>query len=329
MALSVDSAKWLTEVVVKGLQQVADVLSFIGIFYVGKVTLTVVWDLTSALRVHVWSKLVSRDLAREYGGKWAVVTGASDGIGKGYAAALAKKGMNVMLISRTQEKLEKVAQDIRGQYGVETEIMQVDFALGRPIYEDIGKHLAGKEIGILVNNVGVIGSGPCFFEDMVDDDLWALINVNTASVPAMTKLVLPGMLARKKGAIINISSIGGQMSVPLLQVYCATKSFVNRFSEVLDFEYRSSGITVQNIIPSAVSTNMTRFDPLIHTEGLLTPNPNTFAAHALSTLGYARYTTGYWTHGIQSWLYEKAPSSLLAYAYMWRFMAVSTLKKSN
>nr|XP_045595198.1 hydroxysteroid dehydrogenase-like protein 1 isoform X1 [Procambarus clarkii] len=323
MALSFDSAKWLTE-------EVVDVLFFIGILYIGKVILTVLWDLAWGLRVHVWSKLVSRDLAREYGGKWAVVTGATDGIGKGYAAALAKKGMNVVLISRTQEKLEKVAQEIRGQYGVETEILQVDFALGRPIYEIIGKCLAGKKIGILVNNVGVLGSGPCFFKDMVDDDLWALINVNTASVPAMTKLVLPGMLACKKGAIINISSSAGHMSVPLIQVYCATKSFVSRFSEILPFECRSSGITVQYITPFVVSTNMTSFDAQINKEGFFTPNANTFAAHALSTLGYTQQTAGYWTHGIQSWVYEKTPSLLLTYIYMWRLKAsLSNSEKSN
>ncbi|XP_045595200.2 inactive hydroxysteroid dehydrogenase-like protein 1 [Procambarus clarkii] len=327
MDVLVDSAKWLLEEAVKDLQQVKDVLCVIGVVYVGKVTLTVVCNLASVLRVHVWSKLVSRNLVREYGGKWAVVTGSSDGIGKGYAAALAKKGMNVMLISRTQEKLEKVAQDICGQYGVQTEIMQVDFALGQPIYDDIGKRLAGKDIGILVNNVGLVGSLPSFFKDLPQEDIWAILNVNSAAAASMTKLVLPGMLARKKGAIINISSVAGCMSLPLFQMYCASKAFIDHFSEALDYECRLSGITVQNITPCAVSTNMTKFDPLIHKQGFFTPSQSKFASHALSTLGYARNTTGYWTHGIQLWLTQAMPSWLMVNAHMWRYKSFT--KKSN
>nr|XP_053651154.1 inactive hydroxysteroid dehydrogenase-like protein 1 [Cherax quadricarinatus] len=82
------------------------------------------------------------------GGK-NVVTGATDGIGKAYATELAKNGMNIILVSRTQEKLENVAQEIRGRYAVETEIVRADFSVGRTIYDDISKHLEGKEIGIL------------------------------------------------------------------------------------------------------------------------------------------------------------------------------------
>ncbi|KAK8726951.1 hypothetical protein OTU49_010158, partial [Cherax quadricarinatus] len=161
-----------------------------------------------------------------------IVTGATDGIGKAYAIELAKKGMNIVLISRTQEKLEKVAQEIRGQYEVETDIVRADFTDGRPIYDNIRKHLEGKEVGILVNNVGVVGSIPCLFKDAPEDDIWALLNVNSAAVPAMIKLVLPGMMARRKGAIVNISSMAGSFPLPLLQIYCGTK--VNNYSRTCD-----------------------------------------------------------------------------------------------
>ncbi|KAK8726952.1 hypothetical protein OTU49_010158, partial [Cherax quadricarinatus] len=140
--------------------------------------------------------------------------------------------MNIVLISRTQEKLEKVAQEIRGQYEVETDIVRADFTDGRPIYDNIRKHLEGKEVGILVNNVGVVGSIPCLFKDAPEDDIWALLNVNSAAVPAMIKLVLPGMMARRKGAIVNISSMAGSFPLPLLQIYCGTK--VNNYSRTCD-----------------------------------------------------------------------------------------------
>ncbi|KAK8726956.1 hypothetical protein OTU49_010158 [Cherax quadricarinatus] len=223
MAVSVDSARWLINEMVKVAWQVEEVLSWVGIFYLGKVTLGVAWEVGTGLRTHLWSKMVTRDLPREYGGRWAVVTGATDGIGKAYATELAKNGMNIILVSRTQEKLENVAQEIRGRYAVETEIVRADFSVGRTIYDDISKHLEGKEIGILVNNVGVAGSALCLFIDAPEDDIWALVNVNVASVPAMTKLVLPGMIARRKGAIVNISSAAEIFSLPLLQLYCASK----------------------------------------------------------------------------------------------------------
>ncbi|XP_069957854.1 inactive hydroxysteroid dehydrogenase-like protein 1 isoform X3 [Cherax quadricarinatus] len=300
MAVSVDSARWLINEMVKVAWQVEEVLSWVGIFYLGKVTLGVAWEVGTGLRTHLWSKMVTRDLPREYGGRWAVVTGATDGIGKAYATELAKNGMNIILVSRTQEKLENVAQEIRGRYAVETEIVRADFSVGRTIYDDISKHLEGKEIGILVNNVGVAGSALCLFIDAPEDDIWALVNVNVASVPAMTKLVLPGMIARRKGAIVNISSAAEIFSLPLLQLYCASKAFVNRFSEIVEFECRSSGITVQTLVPCTVWTNMNNFDPAIHKEGWVSPFPSRYAYHALSTLGYARCTTGYWAHSLQT-----------------------------
>ncbi|XP_042225892.1 inactive hydroxysteroid dehydrogenase-like protein 1 [Homarus americanus] len=229
MAVASDSAKWVIDDIVSSLHYAEEVLSLVGIVCIGKVTLTAVWNLTSSFRVHVWSKLVPRNLKEEYG-KWAVVTGATDGIGKGYVAALAKNGINIVLISRTHDKLVRVAREIREQYRIQTEIIQADFARGRPIYEDIGRHLVGKDIGILVNNVGVAGSNPCFFEEVSEDDIWALVNVNVASVPAMTKIVLPGMLARKKGAIINISSSAGVVPLPLFQLYSATKASITPWS---------------------------------------------------------------------------------------------------
>ncbi|XP_071540022.1 inactive hydroxysteroid dehydrogenase-like protein 1 [Panulirus ornatus] len=295
MAVTVDSAQWLLNEFISGLRHTEEVLSFVGIFCIGKITVTTMWDVATGLRVHFWSKLVTRHWAKEYG-KWAVVTGSTDGIGKGYATVLAKNGMNIVLISRFQKKLERVAQEIRNRYGVQTETVKADFPIGQPVYDDISKHLQDKEIGILVNSVGVI-SNPVFFENMPEEDLWAQININVASVPAMTRLVLPGMLARKKGAIINISSSGALVPYPLLQVFSATKAFVNYYSQALEFEYRSSGITVQTIVSAGLSTDIRFFNP----------SPTTFAAHALSTLGYARCTTGYWIHGILVWFMERIP----------------------
>uniref|UniRef100_A0A0P4VWG9 Uncharacterized protein n=1 Tax=Scylla olivacea TaxID=85551 RepID=A0A0P4VWG9_SCYOL len=131
--------------------------------------------------------------------------------------------MNLVLVSRTMEKLHKVSAEIVREFGVQTEVIQADFSAGRPIYEDIAKGLQGKEIGILVNNVGVLLSEPQEFGDVSEKDIWSHVNVNVASVPAMTKLVLPGMLRRGRGAIVNVSSISSLFPIPMIGIYSATK----------------------------------------------------------------------------------------------------------
>merc|ERR1739838_746783 len=137
----------------------------LGIFVAGKITVTTTWNLLVGLRAHLWSRLKKRNLKEEYG-QWAVVTGSTDGIGKSYAKELAKSGMNILLISRTKEKLERVAKEIGDEFSVETEIVQADFSNGLPIYENIAKHLQNKEIGILVNNVGIMLGYPQPFNDV-------------------------------------------------------------------------------------------------------------------------------------------------------------------
>lgn len=284
----------------------------IGIIWGAKFFLTTLYAIIHGLRAHVWSKLWDKQLVKTYG-KWAVVTGCTDGIGKEYAYELAKNGMNLLLISRTMEKLQNISKDIQSKFDVETEVVQADFNDGRKVYDAISSHILNKEIGILVNNVGVITSHPMIFGEITDDNMWGHVNVNVASVPAMTKLVLPVMLARKKGAIINLASVAARCPIPLLGIYAASKAFVEYFSEAFEAEYHDSGITVQTITPSYVSTNMTKFNDKVHIPSFFVPSARTFAAHALSTLGYTKYTTGYWTHGLQAFVVDNfLPRMLLS-----------------
>ncbi|KAE8606274.1 hypothetical protein XENTR_v10010654 [Xenopus tropicalis] len=180
-------------------------------------------------------------------GKWAVVTGATDGIGKAYAEELAKRGMNIVLISRSPEKLEEVAKQIKEKFKVETKIIAADFGKPTEIYGRIESGLRDLEIGVLVNNVGVSYEHPEYFLEIPDleNTLDKMININITSVCQMTRLVLPGMLGRGRGVILNISSASGMYPVPLLTVYSATKAFVDFFSRGLQAEYRSKGVTVQ------------------------------------------------------------------------------------
>ncbi|KAK7086262.1 Inactive hydroxysteroid dehydrogenase-like protein 1 [Halocaridina rubra] len=314
-----------------GIGPLEDVLTIIGLLYAGKVIISVVWGTITGLRAHVWSRLWKKNLVEKYGGKWAVVTGSTDGIGKEYAKQLAKEGMNIILLSRTMDKLQKVAAEIAEESGVQTEVVQIDFSYGRRIYEIVGSHLGDKEIGILVNNVGVMLPYPMDFAYVNDKDIWGHVNVNVATIPAMTKLVLPQMMTRGKGAIINIASIAGSGPIPLMGIYAATKAFVDYFSQALEWECRGTGITVQTVNPGYVSTNMTSMSELIHRPSLLIPVAKTFVSHALSTLGYASRTCGYWIHGLQAHFLENFVTTwMFKYSmYLFNSLIIKSMKKNQ
>ncbi|CAH2012816.1 unnamed protein product [Acanthoscelides obtectus] len=223
-----------------------------------------------------------------------VITGASDGIGKAYAEHLAKKGLNIVLISRTKSKLDIVAQDLEKKYSVETKTIAVDFTDTRSIYHDIDKQLTGLEIGVLINNVGMSYSHPEYFLENKDNDhLYDdLIACNIYSVTNMCKIVMPGMVERRKGVVVNISSTAAQIPSPMLTVYAATKSYVVKFSEDLATEYARYGITVQCLLPGYVVTNMSK----IRSSTWMAPTPLKFVAEAMKTIGVREKTTGYYPH---------------------------------
>ena len=130
-----------------------------------------------------------------------------EGIGLNYAHELAKKGMNLVLVARKADLLNEIADDIRSKYSVKVDVIIADFGKGIDIYTNIEESLANKDIGILVNNVGVSYDRLNYFHEFSEENMWNMINVNICSMTMMTKMILPGMLAKKKGAIINISSV--------------------------------------------------------------------------------------------------------------------------
>ena len=161
---------------------------------------------------------------------YQVVTGCSKGIGLCYAQELAKRGMNLVLIARKAELLNKIADELRSKHGVQVEVIIADFGKGPSVYKSIEEGLACKNIGILVNNVGVATDGLRYFHDASEETLWNMINVNIAAMTIMCKMILPRMEAQKKGAIINIASVASFAPQPFLTQYAATKAYVSFFS---------------------------------------------------------------------------------------------------
>ncbi|XP_054842193.1 17-beta-hydroxysteroid dehydrogenase type 3 [Eublepharis macularius] len=202
---------------------------------------------------HVWGP-VPQSFFQSMG-EWAVITGAGDGIGKAYSFELAKRGLNIVLISRTLEKLKKVASEIEQATRRTVKIIQADFTKN-DIYDDIETSLRGLEIGILVNNVGMLHNPhPCYFLDgsKKDEDL---INCNMISVAKMTQIILKQMVSRQKGLILNIASAVGTFPCPLYTFYSASKAFAYTFSKALQVEYKAKGIIIQVVTPYGVSTPM-------------------------------------------------------------------------
>lgn len=244
-------------------------------------------------------------------GRWAVVTGATDGIGKSYAEELARRGFSMMLISRSQDKLDDVARSLEERYQVETKTIAVDFGK-MDIYPKVEAGLAGLEVGVLVNNVGVSYSYPEYYLHIPDLDnfITNMINVNMTSVCQMTRLVLPRMVERSKGVILNISSASGMYPVPLLTVYSATKAFVDFFSRGLQEEYRRQGIIIQSVLPFFVATKMTR----IRKPTLDKPTPERYVAAELATVGLQSQTNGYFPHAVMGWVTTRlVPSSIVIF----------------
>ncbi|CAK8678154.1 unnamed protein product [Clavelina lepadiformis] len=178
-------------------------------------------------------------------GKWSVVTGSSTGLGKATALQLASRGQNIVLMSNEEEELRKVASEIESKHNVQTKCLTIDFSHDEEIYDEIADFLQGLDIGTLVNNVG-IAQGLYRFLDIPNLSTFIrnIIRINAVSVVKMTQIVLPGMVERKRGLILNLSSMAAVKPVSHIIMYCATKTFVNYFSQGLSYEYESKGIKV-------------------------------------------------------------------------------------
>jgi short-subunit dehydrogenase len=193
---------------------------------------------------------VTSDLRTRYPG-WALVTGASSGIGEAFAVALARRGFPVVLVARRKERLEALAKRLAEAHGVDTLVVAEDLSQ-HGACERVRAAVGGREVGLLVNNAGFGSSGRFAEEDPdVDDEMIAL---NCAAVVRLTHLFLRPMLGRKNGAVIVVASAAGYQPGPWFAVYAATKAFDLMFAEALWCELRGSGVDVLAVSPGETQT---------------------------------------------------------------------------
>lgn len=186
-----------------------------------------------------------------------MVTGASSGIGREFARELARRGSNLVLTARSRDRLTELADELRHAHGVDAVVLVHDLA--RPgsvqdLVDDLTAH--HLKIDILVNNAGFGAHG-----DVVDTEperLDAMTALNVDAVVALTGRLLPGMVERRAGAIVNLASTAAYQPVPHMAVYGATKAFVLSFSRALWSETKDFGVAVLALSPGATETEFFR-----------------------------------------------------------------------
>lgn len=184
--------------------------------------------------------------------KTALITGASSGIGLEIARQLAGEGVSLILVARRKERLEALAGELESG-GAEVRVIPLDLArpgAGKELFETTEQE--SIEIDYLVNNAGFGGYG-AFSEREWDNDR-DMIQVNITALTEITRFYLPGMIKRKRGAILNVASTAGLIPGPYQSVYYATKSYVISFSHAISHELKGTGVTVTALLPSATAT---------------------------------------------------------------------------
>ena len=188
--------------------------------------------------------------------KNALITGAGKGIGKAIALALAKEGVNIILVARTQEEIDSVAAKVRS-LRVKALVITADVADINSVNTAVEKALAEfGTIDILINNAGIAAFGK--FLELEPTDWERIIQVNLMGTYYMTRAVLPNMIERQTGDIINISSTAGLSGNALTSAYSASKFAVLGLTESLMQEVRKHNIRVTALTPSTVATDMAK-----------------------------------------------------------------------
>jgi short-subunit dehydrogenase len=181
-----------------------------------------------------------------------VITGASSGIGATFARKLAQRGFDLLLVARRKDRLDQLAVDLTSSHRVRADICVANLA-DWPAVERLACHVAElPEIELLVNNAG-FGTMGYFAETDVQPQL-DMIRVHVLAAVRLARAVLPGMIARDRGGIINVSSIGAWIPCAGNAQYAATKTYLNTFSEALADELRGTGVRVQALCPGFTYT---------------------------------------------------------------------------
>lgn len=180
---------------------------------------------------------------------YALITGASQGIGEAMARDLAKAGYNLIVVARREEVLAQLADELSQAHGVHIEVFAADLSKRRDL-DALLAHIENRTVSICVNSAGIASFGPFMAQDWeYETDQF---NLNATAVFRITKAVLDQMVPRGEGALCNVGSAAGNIPIPNNATYVLTKAGVNAFTEALHYELKGSGVHVTLLAPGPV-----------------------------------------------------------------------------
>uniref|UniRef100_A0A672YS94 Hydroxysteroid dehydrogenase like 1 n=1 Tax=Sphaeramia orbicularis TaxID=375764 RepID=A0A672YS94_9TELE len=265
---AVDSFQFLYREIARSCSFYFETLALVGALYTASKAVILLRDCCTLVRVHFLPRMIpSRRLTHRFG-DWAVIYDAAEPLAKAYAEELARQGVSLIFVTQDHTAVRDSASSLSQTYGVEAVVVLADFCLDQSASKPIKDAMRGKDVGFLVNCLDQALASPRSLTDMPEQALMDLLNKNVAVATLMARLVLPGMVERRRGR-----PLPGRVTA-------------------LHLEYSRSGIFDERQPSSSSSSSSCR-------EGWFVPKPEVYARHAISTLGVSNRTTGYWPHTLQ------------------------------
>lgn len=241
---------------------------------------------------------------------YAIVTGAAGGIGRAFAERFAKEGYNIIAMDRAAEPLKQVADNIKQKYNVKVIESVTDFiAMDKnDEWNKINEIIEGKDIAVLVNNVGICNYLPDKFGDLSTRDINNMVSLNIRTLLMMTHICIPEMLKREqKSLIINMSSSTSGYPHPMIQVYSSTKAFVRQFTDSIHYEYKNK-IDCIAYCPWYIKTDMT----MINETAIYAMTASDFVDSAFEYFGQTNHVNPFWFHMLMDIGSSAMPESIFA-----------------
>uniref|UniRef100_A0A3B4AW62 Inactive hydroxysteroid dehydrogenase-like protein 1 n=1 Tax=Periophthalmus magnuspinnatus TaxID=409849 RepID=A0A3B4AW62_9GOBI len=279
---AVDSFSLLYREIARSCSFYYETLALVGVLYTASKAVALLRNCCSLVRVHFLPRIFTNKKLSHRFGDWAVIYGKDQSpVALAYAEELARQGVT---------------------YGVETVVILADFSKDQSALKLIQEVIRDKDIGFLVNCVEEALTQPQNLMEVNEESLMGAVNKNTTVMTLMTRLVLPGMLQRSRGAVVNITTGACCKPLPGRVMLTASMGYLDHFSRALYLEYSSKGIFIQSLTPFQIASTRRNLK-----EGLFVPKPQVYAQHAISTLGVSNRTTGYWPHTLQYGLIRCIP----------------------
>ena len=251
-----------------------------------------------------------------------VITGGTEGIGRALAELFAKDGNNLLLVARDEAKLARTAAELTKAYPVIVKVTSQDLTTeeGRAGVEQALRRF-GLYADILVNNAGMMSHG--FFQDVDTATVHRLIDLDVRALVDLTHRFLPGMLARRRGGVLNVASMMGFMPVPYQAIYAASKAFVLSFSKALAYETMGTGVRVSVVAPGVVATKL-HAKAGTQNSRYMYLFPNT-PPEKVARIAYSRFKRGWsvivpgWANWLSTILIRFVPDFMLVPLMGWLF----------